>query len=92
MAIRRLLGVAGAFEAITGLALVIYPSLVVRLLFGAEIFGAGNIAGPGDQTASLSARLTRGCMGRVRPATPGRQVKWCVVLRVIATKLTQGIF
>ena len=41
MAIRRLLAVVGAGEAFTGLALVIYPSPVVRLLFGAEISGAG---------------------------------------------------
>ena len=41
MAIRRLLAVVGAGEAFTGLALAIYPSLVVRLLFGAEISGAG---------------------------------------------------
>jgi hypothetical protein len=41
MTIRRVLAVVGAGEALTGLALVIYPSLVVRLLFGAEISGAG---------------------------------------------------
>ena len=43
MAIRRLLAVVGAGEAFTGLALVIYPSLVVPLLFGAEISGAGTV-------------------------------------------------
>ena len=43
MAIRRLLAVVGAGEAFTGLALVIYPSLVVRLLFGAEISGVGTV-------------------------------------------------
>ncbi len=43
MAIRRLLAVVGAGEAFTGLALVIYPSPVVRLLFGAEIAGAGTV-------------------------------------------------
>ena len=41
MAIRKLLAVVGAGEAFTGLALVISPSLVVQLLFGAEISGAG---------------------------------------------------
>ena len=35
MAIKKLLAVAAAAEAATGLALVIYPSLVVWLLFGA---------------------------------------------------------
>ncbi len=43
MAIRRLLAVVGAGEAFTGLALVICPSLVVWLLFGAEISGAGTV-------------------------------------------------
>lgn len=33
----------GAGEAFTGLALAIYPSPVVRLLFGAEISGAGTV-------------------------------------------------
>lgn len=33
----------GAGEALTGLALVVYPSLIVRLLFGAEISGSGTV-------------------------------------------------
>ena len=45
MAIKKLLAVAAAGEAFTGLVLLIYPSLVVRLLFGAEISGAGNVMG-----------------------------------------------
>ena len=36
-----MLAVMGVGEAFTGLALVLSPSLVVRLLFGAEISGAG---------------------------------------------------
>jgi len=36
-----LLAVAAAGEAATGLALLMYPPLVVWLLFGAEIAGAG---------------------------------------------------
>jgi hypothetical protein len=40
---RRLLAVAGAGEALTGILLVIYPSLVVRLLFGAELSGSGTV-------------------------------------------------
>jgi hypothetical protein len=43
MEIKKLLAVAVAGEAATGLALVIYPALVVRLLFGAEISGAGAV-------------------------------------------------
>ena len=38
-----MLAVVGAGEAFTGLALVISPALVVRLLFGAEISGAGTV-------------------------------------------------
>ena len=40
---RRLLSVAGAGEALTGLVLLIHPALVVRLLFGAEISGSGTV-------------------------------------------------
>lgn len=36
-----LLAVAAAGEALTGLALLASPSIVVRLLFGAEVAGAG---------------------------------------------------
>jgi hypothetical protein len=43
MAIRKVLAVVGAGEALTGLVLVISPSLVVRLLFGAEISGSGTV-------------------------------------------------
>jgi hypothetical protein len=38
-----LLAVTAVAEAFTGFALLIYPSLVVRLLFGAEISGAGAV-------------------------------------------------
>ena len=38
---RKLLGIAAAGEAATGVALLVYPSVVVRLLIGAEIEGAG---------------------------------------------------
>jgi hypothetical protein len=38
---RRVLAVAAAGEAVTGLALAIDPPLVVRLLLGAEPLGAG---------------------------------------------------
>ncbi len=43
MALRRLLAVVAAGEAIMGLTLVIFPSLVIRLLFGAEISGVGTV-------------------------------------------------
>ena len=38
---KKLLTLAAAGEAATGLALLVYPPIVVRLLFGAEIAGAG---------------------------------------------------
>ena len=41
MAIARLLGVAASLEAATGLALMIHPPLVVRLLLGADLSGPG---------------------------------------------------
>jgi hypothetical protein len=41
---RTLLAVAAAAEAATGLALLAFPSLVIELLFGAAIAGAGVLA------------------------------------------------
>lgn len=38
---KALLAVAAAGEAVTGFALLAYPPIVVRLLFGVEIAGAG---------------------------------------------------
>jgi len=35
----RLVAVAAAAEALTGLVLVVYPLMVIKLLFGAEITG-----------------------------------------------------
>lgn len=35
---------AAALEAATGLALLAYPSIVIKLLFGAEVAGAGVLA------------------------------------------------
>jgi len=37
----RLLAVAAAAEALTGLVLIVYPPLVIKLLFAAEIAGIG---------------------------------------------------
>jgi hypothetical protein len=39
--LKKLLAVAAVAEAATGVALLIVPSLVVRLLFDAEILGVG---------------------------------------------------
>jgi hypothetical protein len=38
---KRLLGLAAVIEAATGLALMIHPPLVTRLLLGDEVSGAG---------------------------------------------------
>jgi Na+-driven multidrug efflux pump len=38
---KNLLALAAAGEAATGLVLLVYPPIVVKLLFGAEIAGAG---------------------------------------------------
>jgi membrane protein implicated in regulation of membrane protease activity len=69
---QRLLILAAAGEAAMGLALLVHPPVVVRLLFGAEIVGAGivmsRIAGialialgiacwPGRATAALGGML-----------------------------------
>jgi hypothetical protein len=41
---KSLLAVASFVEAVTGLALLAYPPIVIQLLFGAEIAGAGVLA------------------------------------------------
>jgi hypothetical protein len=45
MTSRTLLAVAAVVEAVTGLALIIQPALVVRLLLGGDISGAGLAVG-----------------------------------------------
>jgi hypothetical protein len=42
---KRLLGLAAVLEAATGLALMIHPPLVTRLLLGDEVSGAGEALG-----------------------------------------------
>lgn len=41
----RLLAITAALEAVTGLALMIEPAVVARLLLGADISGAGVVVG-----------------------------------------------
>ncbi len=41
MSSERVLPFAAVGEAVTGLVLLVYPPIVIRLLFGAEIAGAG---------------------------------------------------
>ena len=74
---KKLLSVAAAGEAATGLVLLVYPPIVVRLLFGVEIAGAGivmsRIAGislialglacwPGRKAGSRADRAFRGML------------------------------
>jgi hypothetical protein len=40
---KRLLTVAAMGEAVTGLVLLVYPPIVIQLLLGAEIAGAGTV-------------------------------------------------
>lgn len=41
MRLKKLLALTAAIEAATGLALMVHPALVVRLLLGADLSGAG---------------------------------------------------
>jgi hypothetical protein len=72
--IKKLLALTTTFEAATGLILLVYPPVVVRLLFGAEMTGVGivvsRIAGislialglacwPGRDAGNSAARALR---------------------------------
>jgi hypothetical protein len=57
------LGVAAAVEALTGLVLVLFPHVLIRLLFNAEVVGVGIVIGRLAGIALISLGL--GCwMGR----------------------------
>ena len=68
MAMKGLLGLAAVLEAATGLVLLVYPAIVVRLLFGAEIAGAGmvmsRIAGIGLVGLGIACWPSRDTRGR----------------------------
>jgi hypothetical protein len=67
----RLLKVTAIIEAVTGLGLIAVPALVVRLLLGAEIFGAsiplGRVAGVALLALGVACWLAR-CDQRSRAA------------------------
>jgi hypothetical protein len=71
----RLCAVAAAGEAATGLVLLGYPAIVVRLLFGAEIGGAGvvmsRIAGIGLIGLGIACWPSRDTRGRAGSALCG---------------------
>jgi hypothetical protein len=54
MAASRLLSVAAAIEAVTGVALIIFPQAVARLLLGTELTAAGIAVGRVAGIALLS--------------------------------------
>ena len=60
---RSVLGVAAAVEAVTGLVAILFPQVLIRLLFNAEVVGAGIVIGRLAGIALISLGL--GCwMGR----------------------------
>ena len=64
---KNLLAIAAVGEAGTGFVLLVYPSIVVRVLFGAEIAGAGIVM---SRIAGISLiALGMACW-------PGRGAKW----------------
>jgi hypothetical protein len=64
---KKLLGVAAAIEAATGVALMIYPPLVTRLLLGEGVSGAGVALGRVAGFALLSLGLA--CWPEVKSAS-----------------------
>ena len=48
---KNLLAIAAVGEAGTGFVLLVYPSIVVRVLFGAEIAGVGVVMSPSPVSA-----------------------------------------
>jgi hypothetical protein len=61
----KLLDVAAAIEAATGLALMIYPPILSRLLLGEDVFGAGIALGRIAGFALLSLGLA--CWPGIKP-------------------------
>src|SRR6516225_8827894 len=66
---KKLLAIAAVGEASTGFVLLVYPPIVVRLLFAAEIAGAGVVM---SRIAGISLiALGMACW-------PGRGAKWAL--------------
>ncbi len=72
---KGLLALAAVGEAATGLVLLVYPPIVVRLLFGADIAGAGmvmsRIAGIGLIALGIACWPSRDTRGRAAWALCG---------------------
>lgn len=75
MAMKKLLMLAAAGEAAVGLVLVVHPPIVVRLLFGTEIAGAGmvmsRIAGIALLALGVACWPGRAMRGRAAAALGG---------------------
>jgi hypothetical protein len=73
--VKTLLALAAVGEAATGLVLLAYPPIVVRLLFGAEIAGAGmvmsRVAGIGLIALGIACWPSRDTRGRAGSALCG---------------------
>jgi hypothetical protein len=67
---RTVLGLAATVEAVTGLALMVAPQVVARLLFGVEVTGVAVVIGRVTGIALLSLGL--GCWIGRREADGGR--------------------
>jgi hypothetical protein len=69
---KRLLKLTAVIEAATGLALIAVPAVVVRLLLGAEISGAGiplgRVAGFGLLSLGMACWPERDVTGSIPPA------------------------
>ena len=73
---KKLLAVAAAGEAATGLILLVYPPIVVRLLLGSEISGAGV---PAARVAGIAL------IGLAVACVPGRAVAGMLTYSVLVT-------
>lgn len=65
------LAVAAACEAATGLVLLVYPPIVIRLLLGAEITGAGEVVSRFAGIALIGLGIACWPSGSVRQASYG---------------------
>jgi len=63
-------GLAGAIEAVTGLPLIFFPQVLIRLLFGTDVMGVGLVLSRLAGIALLALGL--GCfLGRQEPGRSG---------------------
>jgi hypothetical protein len=77
----RLLLLTALIEALTGLALIVVPTLVVRLLLGGESSGAaiplGRVAGVALLALGVACWLAR---AKIAPPRAELPVRWCFII------------